>query len=48
MLQKTNIVQEDFIKKTGEIFFLFLKNKYRKKITQSIRNANAYPNESDG
>ena len=37
-----------FLKKDGWNIFPFLKNKRRKKITQSIRNVNPYPNKSNG
>ena len=53
MLETTKIVYKvssdfisDFIKKMGAIFFFFLKKKHRKKIIQSIRNVNVYPNKS--
>ena len=37
-----------FYKKDGCNIFSFLEKKRRKKIIQSIRNANAYPNKSNG
>ena len=37
-----------FFKIDGYNIFLFLEKKCRKKIIQSIRNVNAYPNKSNG
>ena len=37
-----------FYKKDGCNIFLFSEKKRRKKIIQSIRNVNAYPNKSNG
>ena len=47
-IEKVQSFYFGFYKKYGCDIFSFLEKKRRKKIFQSIRNVNAYPNKSNG